>query len=46
MPELIYETVVTTVSPAGEVHVAPMGARYVGDQVLLMPVRPSTKLAN
>ncbi len=46
MPELIYETVVTTVSPAGEVHVAPMGARYVGDLVLLMPFRPSTTLAN
>ena len=25
---LIYETVVTTVSPEGVVHVAPMGARY------------------
>jgi hypothetical protein len=46
MPELIYETVVTTVSPAGVVHVAPMGARYVGDLVLLMPFRPSTTLSN
>jgi hypothetical protein len=46
MPDLIYETVVTTVSPAGVVHVAPMGARYVGDLVLLMPFRPSTTLAN
>jgi hypothetical protein len=46
MAELIYETVVTTVSPAGVVHVAPMGARYVGDLVLLMPFRPSTTLSN
>jgi hypothetical protein len=46
MSELIYETVVTTVSPDGVVHVAPMGARYVGELVLLMPFRPSTTLAN
>jgi hypothetical protein len=46
MPELIYETVVTTVSPAGAVHIAPMGVRYVGDAVVLMPFRPSTTLAN
>jgi hypothetical protein len=46
MPELIYETVVTTVSADGVLHVAPMGARYVGDLVMLMPFRPSTTLAN
>lgn len=46
MPELIYETVVTTLSPAGEPHVAPMGVRYVGGRVVLMPFRPSTTLAN
>lgn len=46
MPELIYETVVTTLSPAGEPHVAPMGVRYVADRVVLMPFRPSTTLAN
>lgn len=46
MPEPIYETVVTTVSPAGEPHVAPMGVRYVGDRVVLMPFRPSITLAN
>lgn len=46
MPELIYETVVTTVSPEGEPHVAPMGVRYAGDRVVLMPFRPSTTLAN
>ena len=46
MPELIYETVVTTLSPAGEPHVAPMGVRYHGTRVVLMPFRPSTTLAN
>jgi uncharacterized protein len=46
MPELIYETVVTTLSPAGEPHVAPMGVRYAADRVVLMPFRPSTTLAN
>ena len=44
--ELIFETVVTTCSPAGVVHVAPMGVRYVGRDVVLMPFRPSTTLAN
>lgn len=46
MPELIYETVVTTRSPDGVVHVAPMGVRHVGDEVVLMPFRPSVTLAN
>ena len=46
MPELIYETVVTTQSPSGGVHVAPMGVRYAGQAVVLMPFRPSTTLAN
>ncbi|MFM2065606.1 MAG: hypothetical protein RLZZ584_515 [Pseudomonadota bacterium] len=46
MPELIHETVITTVSSAGMVHVAPMGVRYADDTVVLMPFRPSTTLAN
>ena len=44
--ELIYETVVTTCSAQGIVHVAPMGVRYLGRDVVLMPFRPSTTLAN
>lgn len=48
--EMIYETVVTTVSPQGVPHVAPMGIRYLppaqGGQVVLMPFRPSTTLDN
>ena len=46
MPDPIFETVVTTSSAAGVVHIAPMGVRYVGDDVVLMPFRPSTTLAN
>lgn len=43
---MIYETVVTTLSPSGEAHLAPMGVRYEGDQVLMMPFRPSRTLDN
>lgn len=46
MSEQIFETVVTTCSPAGAVHVAPMGVRYVGELVVLKPFRPSTTLDN
>lgn len=46
MPDQIFETVVTTSSPAGEVHIAPMGVRYAGDEVVLMPFKPSTTLDN
>lgn len=44
--EMIFETVVTTVSPQGVPHVAPMGIRYLDGQVVLMPFRPSTTLDN
>ena len=46
MNEQIFETVVTTCSTAGVVHVAPMGVRHVGDHVVLKPFRPSTTLDN
>ena len=46
MNDRIFETVVTTCSPAGAVHVAPMGVRYVDDIVVLKPFRPSTTLDN
>jgi hypothetical protein len=46
MNDVIYECVVTTVSPDGTPHVAPMGVRYRGDRVVLMPFVPSTTLAN
>lgn len=46
MNEMIYETVVTTLSAAGVPHVAPMGIRYLDGLVVLMPFRPSTTLDN
>jgi uncharacterized protein len=42
----IYETVITTCSAAGVVHVAPMGLRYLDGEVLIQPFRPSTTLDN
>jgi len=46
MNDVIHETVVTTVAPDGTPHVAPMGVRYRGADVILMPFKPSTTLAN
>lgn len=46
MNDQIFETVVSTVAPDGRPHVAPMGVRYRGAQVVLMPFRPSTTLDN
>jgi hypothetical protein len=46
---MIYEAVVTTMSPEGAAHVAPMGVRYEGaerETVVLMPFKPSTTLDN
>ena len=40
MNDVIFETVVTTVSLGGQPHVAPMGVRYVDAQVVLMPFKP------
>lgn len=46
MSDRIFEVVVTTCTPEGEVHVAPMGVRYVGDAVVLKPFKPSRTLDN
>ncbi|MEJ8853644.1 DUF447 domain-containing protein [Variovorax robiniae] len=46
MNDVIFETVVTTLAPDGRKHVAPMGVRYRGEQVVLMPFRPSTTFDN
>lgn len=46
MNDVIFETVVTTLSTEGVAHVAPMGIRYRDDEVVLMPYRPSTTLDN
>ena len=46
MNDVIFENVVTTVDTEGRPHVAPMGVRYHGPDVILMPFKPSTTLAN
>jgi len=40
--DVIFETVVTTLATDGRPHVAPMGVRYRGEQIVLMPFKPST----
>jgi uncharacterized protein len=42
MNDQIFETVVTTIAADGTPHVAPMGVRYQGEHVVLMPFKPST----
>ena len=44
--DVIFETVVTTLSATGQLHVAPMGVRYRDDRVVVMPFKPSTTLDN
>ena len=46
MSERIFETVITTCSLLGAVHIAPMGVRYEADDVVLKPFRPSQTLDN
>ncbi|ACC75004.1 DUF447 domain-containing protein [Paraburkholderia phymatum] len=43
---MIHETVVTTVTPEGKPHIAPMGVRQQGDTFLLMPFLPSATYDN
>jgi hypothetical protein len=43
---MIWETVVTTRSPDGRVHIAPMGIRLEDGRVVLAPFRPSITLDN
>jgi hypothetical protein len=43
---MIHETVVTTRSPDGIVHVAPMGVTMTRETILLKPFRPSVTLDN
>jgi hypothetical protein len=43
---MIFESIVTTLSPMGVAHIAPMGVRYDGNVVVLMPFKPSTTLDN
>lgn len=43
---MILETIVTSQSPEGRVHIAPMGVHENGEEMLVMPFRPSTTLDN
>ncbi|HWU65717.1 MAG TPA: DUF447 domain-containing protein [Methylophilus sp.] len=43
---MIYETIVTTCSTEGEVHIAPFGIQWHDGRVLISPFRPSTTLQN
>ena len=43
---LILETVVTTVSPAGELHLVPFGLIREDEDYVLAPFRPSPTIAN
>jgi len=43
---MIRETIVTTMSAAGTVHIAPLGLIADGDEWIIAPFRPSTTLDN
>ena len=43
---MIFEAIITTQSPQGQVHIAPMGIREENGFVILAPFRPSTTLDN
>src|SRR5919205_2093747 len=43
---MIRETIVTTQSIAGAIHIAPMGLREENGRIVLAPFRPSTTLDN
>src|SRR5512135_2626002 len=43
---MIYETIITTRSPEGRVHMAPMGIRREAGGIVLAPFRPSATLDN
>lgn len=46
MNDSIFEAVVSTSSADGQANVAPLGVRYRGDEIVLMPFAPSTTLDN
>lgn len=43
---MILETIVTSQSIEGMVHIAPMGVHVAGERMLILPFRPSTTLEN
>ncbi|TAN48594.1 MAG: DUF447 family protein [Methylococcaceae bacterium] len=43
---MIQEVIVTSLSAGGVAHLAPMGIQREGDQLIILPFRPSTTLDN
>ncbi len=43
---MIHEVIVTTVSEAHKVHIAPMGIRLIDQQIIISPFKPSQTLDN
>ncbi|CAI8891792.1 DUF447 domain-containing protein [Methylocaldum szegediense] len=43
---MIRETIITSCSPTGTPHIAPMGVHVLDGELLIMPFRPSTTLDN
>jgi uncharacterized protein len=43
---MILETIVTTQNGKGETHIAPMGIHVDGDDIVILPFKPSTTLNN
>ena len=43
---MIQESIVTTQNSAGDVHIAPMGIHIMGDELVILPFKPSTTLDN
>lgn len=43
---MIYETIISSVDPEGQVHVTPFGITMQDDLVVIAPFKPSTTLAN
>ena len=43
---MIQETIVTTQNSSELVHIAPMGIHVNGDEIIILPFRPSTTLNN
>jgi hypothetical protein len=43
---MILETIVTTQNPAGRPHIAPMGIHTDGEELAILPFRPSATLDN
>jgi uncharacterized protein len=43
---MIFETIITSIDEASNVHVTPFGVRYEGEFVVISPYKPSTTLEN